>query len=429
MIYKNNICPVCGLACDDIDIEINGSEINVYSACEMGRAKYNKLFSGDRILKPLVNGKETTWEKAIEFAAKILVDAKKPLLFMGTEVSTETMGVGIEMAEYLRGFVDSCSTMCHGPTIIGAQSVGIPTATLGEIKNRADVVIFWGCNPMESHPRLLSRYSVYPRGFFKRQGRKGRKVVVIDTRRTLTADIADLFLQIEPNMDFELMSAIQAIINGYKIDDNVAGIKSEEINELVNIMKNARFGVVFVGLGLASTVGKNRNMEKAMSMVRSMNRFTRFVLLANRGHCNVTGFNEICTWVTGYPYGVDFTRGYPRYNPGETTAVDLLARREIDALLVIASDLVAHYPKSIVKYIAEIPLISIEISHCPTTFLSDVVIPGVMDSMECEGTFYRMDHVPIHVKKFRSPPFEYTDSSEDTMRQIFRKVRGLKKEK
>ncbi len=425
MMYKNNICPVCGLSCDDIDIELDKDGIRVYNACQMGKSKYHKFFSGKRILKPLVGGREVSWNKALEETANILVEARKPLIFMGTEVSTEAMGVGIELAEHLRGFVDSCSTVCHGPTVQGVQSVGIPTATLGEVKNRADVVVFWGCNPMESHPRLLSRHSVYPRGFFEREGGRGRTVVVVDTRRTLTAEVADLFLQVEPNKDFELMSAVQMVLNGYTIDTEVAGVEPEKIQELAELMKGARFGAAFVGLGLASSVGKDRNMAKAMSMVRLLNKFTRFIILANRGHCNVTGFNEICTWVTGYPYAVDFTRGYPRYNPGETSTVDLLARREVDAVLVIASDLAAHFPRDVVEYLAEIPLVSIDITPCPTTMLSDVVIPGVMDSMECEGTFYRMDHVPLHIRKFRDPPFGFTDSSEDTMKQILQRVKEL----
>ncbi|HIE34036.1 MAG TPA: formylmethanofuran dehydrogenase subunit B, partial [Candidatus Altiarchaeales archaeon] len=331
MKFKNNTCSVCGLACDDIDIELRDNEIRVYNACAMGESKYKKLASKDRILRPLINGKETTWERVIDRTAEILVNAKKPLLFMGSEMSTEAMKVGIEMAEYLGGVVDGNSTMCHGPTIQGMQITGIPTATLGEVKNRTDLVIYWGCNPMESHPRLLSRYSLFPRGYFNYQGRRGRTIVVVDTRRTMTADLSDLFIQVEPNKDFELMSAICAILNGHKIKGNIAGVESEKIYKLVDMMKNCQFGTIFVGLGLASSVGKHRNIEKALNLTRDLNRFTRFILLINRGHSNVTGFNEIMTWSSGYPFGVDYSRGYPRYNPGETTTIDLLANREVDA--------------------------------------------------------------------------------------------------
>jgi len=37
--------------------------------------------------------------------------------------------------------------------VLALQRVGRVSATLGEIKNRADVVVFWGADPMVSQPR------------------------------------------------------------------------------------------------------------------------------------------------------------------------------------------------------------------------------------------------------------------------------------
>jgi formylmethanofuran dehydrogenase subunit B len=60
------------------------------------------------------------------------------------------------------------------------------------------------------------------------------------------------------------------------------------------------------------------------------------------------------------------------------------------------------------------------------TMVSDVVLPGVIDAMECDGTFYRLDDVPIYFQPFTKSPFEYTQSNEDTMKQIFEKVKSLR---
>ena len=54
-------------------------------------------------------------------------------------------------------------------------------------RNRADLVIFWGSNPAESHPRHLTRYSTMPKGLFVPNGRKDRTVVVVDVRRSKSA--------------------------------------------------------------------------------------------------------------------------------------------------------------------------------------------------------------------------------------------------
>jgi formylmethanofuran dehydrogenase subunit B len=45
------------------------------------------------------------------------------------------------------------------------------------------------------------------------------------------------------------------------------------------------------------------------------------------------------------------------------------------------------------------------------------------DGAECKGTFYRIDDVPLRVKKFIDPPFNFTTSNEDTLKQIYTEVK------
>jgi len=97
----------------------------------------------------------------------------------------------------------------HGPSLIAIEDVGITTCTLGEVKNRADCIIFWGCNPAHVHPRHMSRYSIFPRGFFTKEGAKGRKIFCIDCRYTDTARCSDIFIRIEQGCDYEFLDAIR----------------------------------------------------------------------------------------------------------------------------------------------------------------------------------------------------------------------------
>ncbi|MEI7827690.1 MAG: hypothetical protein WCI87_07865, partial [Euryarchaeota archaeon] len=90
----------------------------------------------------------------------------------------------------------------------------------------------------------------------------------------------------------------------------------------------------------------------------------------------------------------------------------------VDALFCMCADLGAHLPKIAVERMCEIPVVSIETAEGPQAFISDVVLPGVLDAMECEGTFYRMDNVPIYVRSFCDPPFDFTKSNEDTCTQL-----------
>jgi formylmethanofuran dehydrogenase subunit B len=430
---KNIVCPVCGASCDDIQVELSGDSIEVRNACKMGNAKFQEIVSSHRIRQPLLreNGafRPAPWEQAIERAAEILARAKRPLIFMGSETSCEAMEVGLHLGEFLGAVVDSNSTVCHGPTAMGIQEAGRVGATAGQSKSRADLAVYWGSNPLESMPRHMSRYAVYPRGYWTRRGRFDRTIITVDPRKSITAENSDLHIQLRPNTDYELLSALLTLLHGKRPHpsvEKVTGVSIIQMEEMLELMKSCNFGSIYVGLGIASSYGKHRNAEAAFNLVKELNAHTKFVIGALRGHCNVAGFNQIASYLYGFPFGLDFSRGYPRYNPGECTAVDLLRERDIDAVLIVSADLVSHFPAACAEYLAEIPVACIDIAPCPTTMLSDVVLPGVIDAMECDGTFYRLDDVPIYFQPFTRSPFPFTESNEDTMKQIFTRVKSLK---
>jgi formylmethanofuran dehydrogenase subunit B len=430
---KNIVCPVCGASCDDIQVELSGDKIAVKNACKMGNAKFQEIVSSHRIRQPLLREKgivrPAPWEKAIERAAEILAAAKRPLIFMGSETSCEAMEVGLHLGEFLGAVVDSNSTVCHGPTAMGIQEAGRVGATAGQSKSRADLAVYWGSNPLESMPRHMSRYAVYPRGYWTRRGRFDRTIITVDPRKSITAENSDLHIQLRPNTDYELLSALLTLLHGKRPHpsvEKVTGVSIVQMEEMLELMKSCNFGSIYVGLGIASSYGKHRNAEAAFNLVKELNAHTKFVIGALRGHCNVAGFNQIASYLYGFPFGLDFSRGYPRYNPGEYTAVDLLRERDIDAVLIVSADLVSHFPASCAEYLAEIPVACIDIAPCPTTMVADVVLPGVIDAMECDGTFYRLDDVPIYFQPFTGSPFPFTESNEDTMKQIFARVKSLK---
>lgn len=426
------VCPYCGTLCDDIEVVVEENKIkSVKHACKLGANKIMSVNSHDRLLKPLVrkNGKliEVAIDEAIERAAEILIKAKRPLLYGWASSPCETDRVGVELTEELGGVIDCCTSVCHGPSELAVHDVGYPSVTLGEVKNRADLIIYWGANPMAAHPRHLSRYSIFPRGYFRERGEQDRELIVFDVRKTDTAKLATKFVQVRPKEDYELLSALRAVINhDMKLEqEEVAGVPREEIYALAEKMKNCQWGILFFGMGLTQSIGKIRNIDTAISMVRDLNRFTKWSIMAMRGHYNVTGFSEVLLWQAGYPIATDFSRGFPRYNPGETAANDMLLRREIDAMLVIASDPVAHFPKKSVEHLASIPLIAIDPHWTPTTELADVVIPCAVAGVEAEGTAYRMDEVPLRLRKVIDAPAGILED-RTILERILQKVREKK---
>ncbi len=428
-IEKHVTCAFCGSLCDDLEVVISGGRIiDVRKACALGRSKILHAHE-NRILSAYIrkNGElvKADLKEAIRHAAKILVNADYPLLYGWSSTSVEAIKLGLELAEILGGAFDNTSVICHGPSIQALQEVGLVTCTLGQVKNYADLIIYWGCNPLHAHPRHLARYTVLSRGVYVKS-RKERKFVVVDVRQTSTARAADLFIKVRPNEDYELLSALRMIIKGFDIEaSEVAGVPIEKIYELADMMMSAKFGVIFYGLGLTMTKGKSRNIEEVIKLVQELNEWTKFVLIPMRGHYNVTGANQVCAWTTGYPYSIDFRRGYPRHIPGLTSAPDLLANGDVDAVLIVASDPVAHFPNEAVRHMLKIPLITIDPKWSLTATVSDVVIPSAIVGLECEGTAYRMDAVPIRLRKLIEPPPGVL-SDEEILRMLLDEVKKLK---
>jgi formylmethanofuran dehydrogenase subunit B len=301
--------------------------------------------------------------------------------------------------------IDSTSSVCHGPTTIGIQSQGEPTCTLGEIKHRADLVIFWGCNPAEAHVRHFARYSVSARGSLTSQGRGDRTVVVVDVRPTRSSKNADIFLQLRPGFDYEILAALRALLKGETLDvTEVGGVDVAQLADLLERMKSCRFGVIFFGMGVTQTGGKYLNIVELLTLVADLNAHTRFTAMAMRGHGNVAGADCTLTWQTGYPFAVNLARGYPQYNPGEFTAVDVLARQEADAALIIASDPVAHFPRQASQWLSQIPTIVLDPEVNLTARIARVVLPTATYGVSAAGTAYRMDNVPLPLKKVVDSP-------------------------
>ena len=430
-VVSDITCSFCGSLCDDIEVVLKGNKIvETRNACSLGNQKIMAQVSGHRLRTPMIRKKgklePCSMDEAIEEAAKILAKSKRPLLYGWASTSNEAISEGIKLSEEVGGVMDNTATVCHGPSLLAVQDVGYSGATLGDIRSRADLIVYWGSNPMAAHPRHLARYSTYARGYFRTQGAKERKLVVVDPRNTDTAKIADNHFQIAPDSDFELIATLRSILNGHEIKaKEVGGLSKDELVELANTMKSCNYGVLFFGLGLTMSKGRHRNIDVAISLVHDLNAYGKWVLMPMRGHYNVCGANTVSSWTSGYGYATDYSTGYPRYGPGEYSANELLYKGEVDSMLNIAADPVGNFPGLSLKHMSKIPVICIDPHETPTTEISQVVIPCTVIGVDTSGSAYRMDHIPLHLKKFIEPPEGVLDDVV-ILQKIIDKVKELK---
>jgi assimilatory nitrate reductase catalytic subunit len=99
--------------------------------------------------------------------------------------------------------VDTNSRLCMASSVAGhRRAFGSDTVpgTYADL-DTADLIVLVGSNAAWCHPVLFQR-------MVKNKAERGAKIVVIDPRRTATADDADLFLSVAPGMDTALFSGL-----------------------------------------------------------------------------------------------------------------------------------------------------------------------------------------------------------------------------
>jgi len=295
---------------------------------------------------------------------------------------------------------------------------GKVTCTLGEVKNRADFIVYWGGNPAECHPRHFTKYTLMQKSPFLPRGRKDRTMVLVDIRETKSVKASDVFLQVRPGKDFELITVLRAMIKDQPVSEaQVAetGLTLEQLQDFVARMKAAKYGVFFFGMGLSMTRGKHMNSAALLTLAAEMNAFTKFVAMPMRGHGNVTGADVIMRWQTGYPFGISFNRGYPRYNPGEFSTVDVLVRGDTDCAFIIGADPGATMPQPAIDHLAKVPTIVLDPHVTHTSKLARVHITTAPAGISAPGTAYRMDEIPLPLRPALKSPYP---SDEEVVRRI-----------
>ena len=247
-------------------------------------------------------------------------------------------------------------------------------------------------------------------------------MVLVDIRETPSAKAADLFLQVRPSRDFEMLTILRALVKGQPVNAEAVadtGLTLAQLQDLADRMKKARFGVLFFGMGLSMTRGKHMNSAALLTLAAELNAFTKFVAMPMRGHGNVTGGDVIMRWTTGYPFGVNLSRGYPRFNPGEFSTIDLLIRGDCDAALILGADPGATMPQPAIDHLARIPTIVLDPKVTHTSRLARVHITTAATGISAGGTVYRMDEIPLPLRPALKSPYP---TDEEVVQRIYRAV-------
>lgn len=407
-------CTGCALLCEDIQVFVQDGKLEkVENACIKGKARLNGC---GQAAKPKVNGKDTDADEAVSKAADILKKAEKPLLYGFSNSTSEAQLAGIELAHRLCGVIDSTSSFCQGITINEILKGSIPSCTLEEVREKADVLLYWGADPMSSHPRHMSKYSYFPRGELRQRGyEEDRTAISIDVWQSRTAKICrNMFHRILPGGDGEFIRALMDALSG-KVPKLSYDFEIKQVLELAAVLKKAEFGVLFAGLGLVYSIQEEFHL--LVELMEKLNAAGNFHLIPMAGHFNMRGFNHNMFERTGSIHRVKFTPGGV-LSGVEYSVVEQL-KNGADAVMVVGSDPLASLPAVVAKRLRDIPVILIDPCTNLTSRVADVTIPCAVTGLEAGGKAVRMDGKEMEISPLL--PGE-RPSDEILMRRIIEEV-------
>jgi formylmethanofuran dehydrogenase subunit B len=386
-IISDVACTVCGSVCDDLRITADSERILAAErACSLAepwflaqRANFDQDIAH-------IDGQAVPPAEAYSRATEMLLASKYPLIYGLSRSTTEGQRAAVELADRLGGTIDTTASTGHAPSILALQQVGESTCTLGEVKQRADLVIFWGSDPLTTHPRHIERYC---------PPKSGREIVAVDSQETPTARIADHFVHVEPEADWETLWTLRMLVRGVIPETPLA---ATNLVDLAERMKSCKFGIIFFGTGLTRGTLAHRTIEALLQLVTDLNQHTRFYARRMRRYGDVAGADSVLAWQTGYPFGVNFAAGYPRYNPGEFTAPEMLSRGEPDLALILGSETLRDFPNAAREHLARIPTIVLDPPGQTRDFEPTVRFTTAVYGVHKPGTAYRLDEVPIPLR-------------------------------
>jgi formylmethanofuran dehydrogenase subunit B len=407
----NVTCLGCGCACDDITVVVKQDRIaDARNACALGAAWFG---DGTVPAETRVNGHAASLEQALTEAARLLTTAKRPLVYLAGDVSCETQREGVAIADQLHAAIDSlAATAAMG--VLAAQRRGRAGATLGEIRQHADLVVFWGVDPSARYPRYGSRYALEPRGVATPLGRKSRTVLAVDVGEDRGPGDADVRVAIAPADEVDGLGIMRAAVQGRATGDDA---RFRPAVELARRMTEARYVAIVADGEPGPAPADPARAEALVTLAQALNGSTRCALSTLRGGGNRSGADVVLTWQTGFPFAVDFARGYPSYHP-RAGAAALVGAGEVDAALVIGTP--ASLPAPVATGLARVRSVVIGPRASAATFQPAVAVDTGLAGIHEGGTAFRMDDIPLPLR----PSLEAPHAALATVRALRERLRS-----
>lgn len=278
-----------------------------------------------------------------------------------------------------------------------------------------DVALFLGKNPWHSHSIPRARVTLK-----EISGDPSRTLIVVDPRRTETAELADIHLQVRPGTDAWLLVAMLAVIVQDGLVDHAFLDRLAVAGDVEQIV--ARFGPVSVAACCERTGVDEalvRRAARAIGGARAMASFEDLGVQMNHASTLVSYLHKLLVMTTG-SFGKPGTHYVPLpfvdFASGVSKSVSpVVSARIVGGLVpcnVIAEEILTDHPKRYRAMIVEASnpahsladsqrfrealqaldtLVVIDVAMSETAKLAHYVLPASTQFEKAEATFFNFD--------------------------------------
>lgn len=293
-------CAGCGLLCDDVIVEVTEDEVTLRPECRLGTAWFFvRTLGSDDAPAAKIDGEPVDVESALVRAAALLSEARRPLLHGFTDATVEDARAAVALADRLGALIATAPGDWPGGPAVSLR--GASTATLGEIRDRARLVVIWREDPQSTHPRLLERLG------FGDTSRSGRTLVVVDDRDTATGRRADAQLRWGPERDLDALIGLHLLARGQTPPNDL----EDELRGLAEQLGAVPHATFVWGFDLTGGAGGQRRALALNELVRALCQKRHVVTLELPRVPGTRSADDVLAWQSGYGGNVDFAAGHP----------------------------------------------------------------------------------------------------------------------
>ncbi|WP_298830827.1 formylmethanofuran dehydrogenase [uncultured Piscinibacter sp.] len=381
-------CPFCPLACDHLGVRA-GSAAQALElqggTCERASRALSTFASAPAVPAAEVDGRAAGLDAAIAAAAERLAASHQPL-FAGLGTDVAGMRALYPLACATGAICDAApgEALMHG--LRALQDRGQFTTTLGEVRVRADLIVFIGAMPTALAPLIGQRLGIGDPQVARRH------VVVIGPE---AGDEATLAGWAGAGVSVETLAVQGDLFDSVALLDALVarrpGMTGAAVPEawrtLAERLRAARYGVL---IGTPSRLPAQGALvvEVVHRIVGELNRETRAAALWIGGGNGVATANQVFTWLSGLPLR---SRAGPRgleHEPLRYGGTRLIEQGAVDALLWVASFEAEAVPPSTTMptIVFGHPALAAAVRRPGAVFIP-VATPGI----GCNGHVFRTD--------------------------------------